>query len=140
MKMKSGDKSKPEQQSPSISSIGSISSIFIFSFSFIFRFRFRFRFTLNPNYQKLPAAPKNILIHLPLSFSSSSTFSSSSKLLWSSQVELKPRDAAEVPADLNQTDLPARTEEAKTGSGVGGARASSTKTEGRRVSGGGYAD
>lgn len=52
-------------------------------------------------------------------------------------MELKPRDAAEVPADLNQTDLPARTAEAKTGSGVGGARASSTKTEGRRVSGGG---
>lgn len=129
MKMKSGDKSKPEQQSPSISSI----SIFIFSFSFIFRFRF----TLNPNYQKLPAAPKNILIHPPLRFASSSSFSSSSKLLWSSQVELKPRDAVEVPADLNQTDLPARTAEAKTGSGVGGARASSTKTEGRRVSGGG---
>lgn len=48
-------------------------------------------------------------------------------------MELKLRDAAEAPEDLNQTDLTARTGKAEPGSGKGGARASYTKTRRKRV-------
>lgn len=43
-------------------------------------------------------------------------------------MELELRDAAEAPKELNQTDLTAHRGKAEPGSGMGGARTSSTKT------------